>query len=138
MTETSPCLVCDLGDADIIQQTDNVVAAYYTNAIKHGHFIVAVKRHVPTFGDITPDEAAELLSVAQQLVKKSETLNAVEKHYLVAIGDVDAHFHIHCIPKLVDDPKLGPHVMSPNGWRGTLPARKEESVAEFVSTMKSV
>ncbi|MDP6446763.1 MAG: hypothetical protein QF805_23425, partial [Pirellulaceae bacterium] len=85
----------------------------------------------------TPDEAAAVFSLAQQLVSLGEQMQPLEKHYLAVIGDVDAHFHVHCLPKRVDDAKLGPFIMSPAGWRGALTVLDAPDHESFVNDLRT-
>ena len=55
-----------------------------------------------------------------------------EKTYVVAVGDKDRHFHVHLIPKMADDPSLGPHVFSEKGWASFLPAELDEEEHQHI------
>lgn len=118
MTSDNKCIFCNFDPEYVIKQTDLSFATYISKAIKEGHFVVATKDHVPTFSELTEPEAADLISLALRLAKAAQRLIGAEKYYLVSIGDLDPHFHIHLIPKMAEDSPMGKHIMLESGWKG--------------------
>ena len=112
------CIFCNYEERYVIKETENAIATYFPRAIKKGHFVVAVKEHLPTFTDISAKQAQDVITLALELSKAMEKLVGAEKTYIAAIGDKDLHFHIHLYPKLKSDAPMGVHIMAPSGWCG--------------------
>jgi diadenosine tetraphosphate (Ap4A) HIT family hydrolase len=65
-----------------------------------GTVIIEARRHVLDFGDMTPDESAELGSVLHRLVPAVKTATMVERVYFLALMERVAHFHLWLVPKM--------------------------------------
>jgi hypothetical protein len=64
------------------------------------------------------------------------TLNA-EKVYLAVLGDFDMHFHVHLLPEMSFDTRLGPYVMGDNGWAKTVRSDFDETaIRDFITVLK--
>ena len=84
--------------------------------VRPGHVLVGARVHRESLHDLSPDDAAAVLRLANICSKTIVKLTAALKVYVVAVGDRDKHFHVHLIPKLDGDPNLGPYVFGENGW----------------------
>ncbi|MCT8137279.1 HIT family protein [Anaerobacillus sp. CMMVII] len=70
-----------------------------------GHIMVDLKRHVPSLGDMTMEEA-KAFGIAQARVSKA--LLAIEKAehiYSYVLGDAVPHLHLHIVPRYPNTPK---------------------------------
>lgn len=137
MTEKS-CVFCQPDKRYIIRQSEYCIATCFPDAvIKPGHFVVAVKDHVPSFSELSPEQASDLMSFAARLAKKAEVLAHAEKYYLVAIADQVPHFHLHLLPKMPDDAPIGKHIMSDTGWKGEVGKDvSPDAIQEFITALK--
>jgi diadenosine tetraphosphate (Ap4A) HIT family hydrolase len=132
------CIFCNFQEKYIIAESEYAFATYFPRAIKKGHFVVAIKEHLPTFTDLSIEQAGDLIQLALRLAKKAEVLLRADKYYLVAIGDKDFHFHVHLLPKLSNDTPMGKHIMLDEGWKGEVgQAVSEEEVSEFINMLRS-
>jgi len=116
--EQDTCIFCNYEKKYVIKETNLAIAMYSPCAIKRGHFVVAIKEHLPTFTDIMPEQAKAVIELALEISKCMEKLTTAEKTYLVAIGDSSLHFHMHLFPKLKTDVSIGTCIMTDNGWKG--------------------
>jgi len=133
------CIFCNYEEKYIIKQTRHAVATYFPRAIKKGHLVVAVKEHLPTFTDISTEQAQEVITLALEMSKAMEKLLGAEKTYIAAIGDKDLHFHIHLFPKLSTDAPMGIHIMTDSGWKAEVGQDvSEDEVKELISELKAV
>lgn len=48
------------------------------------------------------------------------TPGRAERVYILALGDIDRHFHFHVIPRYAADPPLGRYVLGASGWSSAL------------------
>ncbi|MCL2258071.1 MAG: HIT family protein [Candidatus Bathyarchaeota archaeon] len=118
--ETADCIFCNYEEKYVIKETNLAIATYFPRAIKKGHFVVAIKEHLPTFTNINTDQAKAVIELALEISKAMEKLTGAEKTYIAAIGDKDLHFHIHLFPKLKTDAPMGIHIMTDKGWKGVV------------------
>ena len=131
------CIFCNYEKKYIIKETDLAIATYFPRAIKKGHFVVAVKEHLPTFTDISPEQAKAVIELALEISKVMEKIVGAEKTYIAAIGDKDLHFHIHLFPKLKTDAPMGIHIMTDVGWKKEIGQDvSEQEVQELIAEIK--
>lgn len=64
-----------------------------------GTVIVEARRHVLDFGDMNPDELAELGSVLHRLVPAVKAATGVQRVYFLALMERAPHFHLWLVPK---------------------------------------
>jgi len=137
MKEQNDCIFCNFEDRYVIAQTDLSLATYFPRAIKKGHFVVAVKEHLPTFTDLNEEQIKDLSALALKLAKIAQNLIGAEKYYLAAIGDLDRHFHIHFLPKMPTDTPMGKHIMLESGWKGEVgESVSEDDVMQFIQSLR--
>lgn len=131
------CIICNAPERYTIGTTDLSIATYFPRAVKRGHFVVATREHLPTFTDISPEQAADVFRFARELAGAAEPYVGAVKTYIAAIGDRDLHFHIHLFPKRADEPPMGPHIMSPAGWAGEVAEEvSEDEVLAFIAALR--
>ena len=123
---TEECIFCNVKeDALIYRNEDGIVIL--DDPVRPGHVLVGARVHGESLHDISPDDAAALMRLANQVAKCIISLTGAAKVYVAAIGDKDKHFHIHLLPKMEGDPNLGPYVFGGNGWISFLPASPEQT-----------
>lgn len=68
-----------------------------------GYLFVTSRRHVPSFAELDPDEAAAMGRAISKLsaVLKEESAEPV---YLAGIGHAVPHLHVHLIPRWPETP----------------------------------
>lgn len=139
MATTHPdCIICNPQPEHIITETALSIATYFPRAIKKGHYVVAVKEHVPLFTDISEEQAADVAVLSLRLSKIAKDLIGAEKYYSAVVGDKDAHFHVHMLPRLPGEPPMGRHIMLDEGWKGEVGVDvTEEDVAQFIASLKA-
>jgi diadenosine tetraphosphate (Ap4A) HIT family hydrolase len=107
------CLICssqsDSSAPFIIQGAFSTLAHYRCapNSPKayRGHLLVESKRHVPSFAEVNPEEAAEIGSlIARASFLQKEFLGA-EHVYMFTLGHLVSHLHIHIVPRYPGTPK---------------------------------
>jgi ATP adenylyltransferase len=82
----------------------------------NGHLLVAPYRHVARLEDLTDDEAGELMAVARRAERiLSDALNAEGFNIGMNVGRVagagiDAHLHLHVVPRWGGDTNFMPVV----------------------------
>lgn len=118
---TEKCIFCNPApNAVVFSGTDGTVLL--DDPIRLGHVLVGIRSHHSSLHDVSPDEAAGVFRLACLASKALVKLTGAEKTYVAAIGDKDKHFHVHLIPKMSNDPPLGPHIFSGSGWASFLPS----------------
>ena len=83
--------------------------------------------------DISAEDAAALMRLANRVAKSIVSLTGATKVYIAAIGDKDKHFHVHLLPKAEGDPNLGPYIFGANGWISFLPASPDFAEVDRVT-----
>jgi len=115
------CIFCNTqDDALIYRDEDGIVVV--DDPVRPGHVLVGARVHSENLTDLTAQDAAGLMRLANRVGKRIIALTGAQKLYVTAIGDKDKHFHVHLLPKFVDEPNLGPHIFGPAGWISFLPS----------------
>ena len=113
--DTSPpgqCIFCRLIAGEIpsarVYEDDLTVAFMDLGQCNPGHVLVAVKRHAPTFSDLTPEEAAAVMQTAQLVAHAIREVFDPPGLTLLQANGKEAeqtvfHFHMHVVPRHADD-----------------------------------
>jgi diadenosine tetraphosphate (Ap4A) HIT family hydrolase len=126
MTANVDCIFCSVKpDALVFRDGDGLVIL--DDPVRPGHVLVGARVHRESLHDISPDDAAAMFRLANKVAKAVVTLTGSAKVYVTAIGDKDKHFHVHLLPKMRDDPNLGPYIFGPSGWISFLPAEPDKT-----------
>lgn len=134
MEERTACIFCNFSEKNIIEESSSSFAAYYDCAIVPGHIVVALKNHVTTLHEMSPEEAADIMALAARVAARARRVVSVEKYYIVSIADAVPHYHIHLLPKYAGAEPLGPYVMGDAGWKGVAGKPvSEEDILKFIS-----
>ncbi|WP_019414208.1 HIT family protein [Paenisporosarcina sp. TG20] len=70
-----------------------------------GHIMIDLKRHVPTLGDMTMDEAKAFGMIMARVSKALLESEKAEHIYSLVSGNSVPHLHMHLIPRYPDTPK---------------------------------
>jgi histidine triad (HIT) family protein len=107
------CLFCKIiaGDlpAQIVFEDERTVAFMDINPATRGHLLVVPREHARDVLEIGTDDLAAVLATGQQLAGLlMERLGADGVNLLNACGSAAwqtvFHFHLHVIPRYIDDP----------------------------------
>lgn len=133
------CVFCNFDGRFVLDENAHAFAAYFDCAIKPGHIVVALKDHVTAIADLSPEQAADIMTLAAAVAKKALPLVGCLKFYLVSIADETPHYHLHLLPRMEDDPPIGAHIMGDAGWKGSVGKTvAEEEIAEFIERYKRI
>jgi len=108
MPQTKSCPFCTLPGSRIIDSNPFGLVIRDGYPISPGHTLVIPKRHVGSFFELTPEEAAEMMS----LMRRAKSVLEIEfkpDGYNIGINDGAAagqtvpHLHIHLIPRYKGD-----------------------------------
>ena len=116
------CTTCRLNRGDLdnrvggcIYQDDLWVLEHAMAAFPFvGWLVLKTRRHVESFADLTPEEAASFGPLARRIIQGMTHLLNPEKIYLSMYGEAQgfSHLHVHLIPRYADTPpnRRGPHI----------------------------
>jgi len=117
---TDECIFCDIvaGEhrASIVHEDETAVAFMDRYPVVRGHLLVVPRVHAVGFEDLDRDVGAHLWSVGHDLARtlRRSSVRCEGVNFLVCDGTAAFqtifHFHLHVIPRYVDD-----------GWSLTLP-----------------
>lgn len=122
MTTDAECIFCKIvaGDlpAEQIYEDDDTIAFLDVNPGTRGHALVIPKNHAKDLLKIDPDELAAVARSAQTVSRRAvERLDADGINLLNCCGSeawqTVFHFHIHVVPRYVDDPLQLPWIPAP-------------------------
>jgi len=72
-----------------------------------GTMIIEARRHFLDFGEMTPDEGADLTGLLRRLFPAIKGTTSAERVYSLAMMDEVPHFHLWLIPWKKDEPLRG-------------------------------
>ncbi len=122
MTTDPECIFCKIvaGDlpAEKIHEDDRTIAFLDVNPGTRGHALVIPKNHTKDLLEIDPDELAAVSQSAQLIARRAkERLDADGINLLNCCGaeawQTVFHFHLHVVPRYVDDPLQLPWIPAP-------------------------
>jgi histidine triad (HIT) family protein len=126
------CIFCDSTDDTLVYQDQNGYVIL-DEPVRPGHVLVGSRVHAESLHDLSPDEAAGVLRLANLVAQSIISLTGASKVYVASIGDKDKHFHVHLLPKMEGDPNLGPYIFGSNGWISFLPASPDSQELDRVN-----
>jgi histidine triad (HIT) family protein len=109
----SDCVFCKIiaGElpGQLIAEDERTVAFMDINPATRGHALVVPRRHATDLLDVDPEDLAATVLAAQRVARRaSERLGADGVNLLNSCGraawQTVFHFHVHVIPRYVDDP----------------------------------
>jgi histidine triad (HIT) family protein len=94
--------------AEILYETDNVIAIIDIMPIHYGHALIIPKKEYKNFLEVPESEVGELMLVTQKIAKSLvKTFNLEGFNFFSNNGEVAGqsvfHFHIHVTPRYPDD-----------------------------------
>ncbi|GGB48338.1 hypothetical histidine triad (HIT) protein [Flexivirga endophytica] len=122
MTTDSECIFCKIVAGDIpaekIHEDERTVAFMDVNPGTRGHALVIPKNHTKDLLEIAPDELAAVTQAGQAVARRAvERLGADGINLLNCCGSeawqTVFHFHLHVVPRYVDDPLQLPWIPAP-------------------------
>lgn len=109
---TKHCIFCEIvhgaGEASICYEDDRAIAFMDIQPVNAGHVLVVPREHFESLNDVPHELAMHLFEVALKLgpvvrkISRSADLNVVVNSGKAA-GQNVFHYHVHLIPRRVDD-----------------------------------
>ena len=131
------CLFCEIAKgaipASVVYEDDTILSFLDISPLSVGHTLIITKEHYESLLDIPSNLGSKLFSVAQKISRaQKESLGAQGVNWLQnngkAAGQEIFHFHIHLIPRSIDDGM---------GWNHTSPKSNKsdgfDQVAKLIS-----
>jgi len=106
------CIFCQISerkiDSKIIFENEKVIAFLDIFPVSRGHMIIVPKNHFLNLEDIPDDDLAEIFKIVKKMAKLlHEKLNLdgynILQNNFIAAGQVINHFHVHIIPRGIND-----------------------------------
>jgi histidine triad (HIT) family protein len=107
------CLFCGIiaGDVpgQIVDSDEHTVAFMDVNPATRGHALVVPRRHSTDLMDISDEDLERTMLAARRLARRIDEVLAPDGFNIInscrpAAWQTIFHFHIHVIPRYVDDP----------------------------------
>jgi histidine triad (HIT) family protein len=123
---TQDCIFCAIvsgdGPAEIVDSDETTVAFMDINPATRGHALVIPRRHAADLGEIPAEDLAATMSAAQRLARRArERLDADGVNLINCWGraawQTVFHFHVHVVPRYVEDPLKLPWTPTPGDPR---------------------
>lgn len=131
MADRDPdCLFCKIVAGEIpgtiVAEDERTVAFMDINPATRGHALVVPRNHAKDLGEIPAEDLAAVAAAAQRLGRRArEALGADGVNLINSWGSAGwqtvFHFHLHVIPRYVDDPLVLPWKPAP-GDQGEIAA----------------
>ncbi len=122
MTVATDCLFCGIVAGDvpgqIVDSDEHTVAFMDINPATRGHALVVPRRHSADLMEVSDEDLTYTMLAARRLARRiRETLEPDGFNILNSCGaaawQTVFHFHVHVIPRYVDDPLKLPWVPGP-------------------------
>jgi histidine triad (HIT) family protein len=116
------CIFCAIasgeGKAEIVDSDERTVAFLDINPATRGHALVIPRTHAESLFDVSEEDMLATMAAARRLAQRMrETLKPDGVNILNAAGPAAwqsvFHFHLHVIPRYLDDPLRLPWVPGP-------------------------
>lgn len=101
-----------------------------------GHIMIDLKRHVPTLGDMTMEEAKAFGMIMARVSKALLESEKAEHIYSLVSGNSVPHLHMHLIPRYPDTPKEYWGPMDVYDWENA-PLGDNRDVLKLCSRIKT-
>lgn len=106
----SPCPFCEIvagrARAHLVLDEPRAVGFLDIRPVFHGHVLVVPRAHIPTFGEVPPEQIGELFVAAQRVAGAIEASLGAEGAF-VALNDKVSqsvpHVHVHVVPRRFKD-----------------------------------
>jgi histidine triad (HIT) family protein len=116
------CLFCGIVAGSIPSETidsdDRTVAFMDINPATPGHALVVPREHSADLLEIGPEDLTAVILASQRLAKRMKNVLGADGINLInacgaAAWQTVFHFHIHVVPRYVDDPLKLPWIPEP-------------------------
>lgn len=102
------CVFCHAITAEqICMETENFRVILDIDPIQTGHLLILSKNHIVDRRELTAQQCMELMNLEKLLIEKLEQHFDVRNVSIIQnngpIMDEGTHFHVHVIPRYVDD-----------------------------------
>lgn len=97
------CELCAPIQADVLYQDTRLSVILVDDPLYPGFCRVIWKAHVKEMSDLTPEDAAYLMSWVLRCERTLREMLQPEKINLASLGNVVPHLHWHIIPRFADD-----------------------------------
>ena len=113
MTSADDCVFCGIVRGELpsstIARTDRATAFMDINPVTQGHALVIPNAHAVDLHDVSPDDLAACIHLAQDVAARARARLGADGVNLFQCTGADAwqtvfHFHIHVIPRYRDQP----------------------------------
>ncbi|WP_042475243.1 HIT family protein [Bacillus ndiopicus] len=138
------CFICDKHRGKIntsgitIYEDDYVYVGHIdsNDQLKYiGHIMIDLKRHVPTLGDMTMEEASAFGIIMAKISAALMKLDGVEHVYALVSGNSVPHLHMHLVARYINTPKKYWGPMAVYDWEDA-PRGDENEVIELCNRLK--
>jgi diadenosine tetraphosphate (Ap4A) HIT family hydrolase len=111
---SEPCFICDKHEGEIqttgvmIYEDEHVYVGHIDKGGKPaylGHIMIDLKRHAPSLGDMTVEEAKAFGVIMARVSKAIKETENAEHIYSVVSGNSVPHLHMHIIPRYPNTPQ---------------------------------
>ena len=134
---SNDCLLCNVQEENVLVLNAFVIVSASPLGIRPGHVVVAPKRHVESFGELSRSELTNFTSMLSETLIAAESSITVERYYVLRLSDKVKHLHFHLIPRLYGDKDLGDFVFGKDGWAKAIMGNQSESEMEvFANNFK--
>lgn len=94
------CSLCNFNNISSLIYADEFVLLYQNMDVDlPGYLIIAPKRHVETYHELTHDEANALFQLTARVTKILETDYHAKKIYHCCFSELTPHLHFHLFPR---------------------------------------
>lgn len=127
MATKDDCIFCAIasrtGPAEVIEANDHAVAFMDISPATRGHALVIPRNHSDDLRAIDDEDLGHVMRLAQKIAKRMpERLGCDGVNLLNCCGaaawQTVFHFHVHVIPRYVDDPLELPWIPSEPRFEG--------------------
>lgn len=107
------CIFCAIaertGPAEVVEADERAIAFLDISPATRGHTLVIPRRHAKDLLEIDADDLAHVAKMAQSIAKRMPAALGCDGVNLLNSCGAEAwqtvfHFHMHVIPRYVDDP----------------------------------
>ncbi|MFT4416327.1 HIT family protein [Fredinandcohnia humi] len=139
------CFICKKHNGTIktagvtIYEDDYVYVGHIDNNGEEsylGHIMIDLKRHAPTLGDMTIEEAKAFGTIMARVSKALIETEKAEHIYSMVSGNSVPHLHMHIVPRYPHTPEEYWGPMAVYNW-SEAPMGKNEQIVEVCERIKA-
>jgi diadenosine tetraphosphate (Ap4A) HIT family hydrolase len=111
------CEGCGIAAARVLRREPAGIIAVPVDAAGAGHVMVVSGAHATAFSELDESGAAAFMTLVSRTVRAAEQASGGRHYYILRIGDLSPHLHVHLVPASTEVP-LAPFVFGASGWSG--------------------